>query len=173
MQNSWDELEHYRGTWIAGEWPTISEQLHLSAHKYPDAACFTAFSPSEITMTYTEVVGHVERTADYLITSGVNPGDRIALTGKNSPYWGIAYFAIIEAGAVVVPIDYQLDNASIERLISASEASVLFVDREKFDDLGSLRELTDQYSHLPRSRVAAVHPRSRCTELHQARTHRA
>lgn len=137
MQNPWDELEQYRGTFIQGEWPTIPEQFHLSAHLYPDAACFTAFAPQEISFTYAEVEKLVEKTADYLISSGVKQGDRVVLTGKNSPYWGIAYLGILEAGAVIVPIDYQLDNDTIERLIDFSGAETLIVDKEKYTALAT------------------------------------
>ncbi len=135
MKDSWDELEQYRGTWIAGEWPTISERFHLSAHLYPNSSCFTTFYPKELSLTYTEVEEFVNKTADYLIQSGIEPGDKVILTGKNSPYWGIAYLAILDAGAVIVPLDYQLDNTTIERLIQASSAKALFVDKEKYQDL--------------------------------------
>ncbi len=151
MQNPWDELEQYRGTFIQGEWPTIPEQFHLSAHLYPDAACFTAFAPQEISFTYAEVEKLVEKTADYLISSGVKPGDRVALTGKNSPYWGIAYLGILEAGGIIVPIDYQLDNDTIERLIDFSGAETLIVDKEKYTALatGEHSSITNRISLSP------------------------
>ncbi len=135
MQNSWDILEKYRGTAIAGEWPTITEQFHISTTEYPQAACFTAFGKEKVSYTYEEVSAYVEKAADHLIENGVKPGDNIILTGKNTPYWGIAYLAILEAGAVIVPIDYQLDNETIERLIDYAESTVLIVDKEKYEEL--------------------------------------
>ncbi len=148
MQNSWDILEKYRGTAIAGEWPTITEQFHISVTEYPQAACFTSFGKEKLSFTYEEVASYVEKTADYLIERGITPDENIVLTGKNSPFWGIAYLAILEAGAVIVPIDYQLDNETIERLIDYADASVLFVDKEKHADLA-----TDENSPI-KTRIA-------------------
>ena len=36
---------------------------------------------------------------------GVKPGDRVLLIGENSPEWVLAYFAILAAGAVAVPLE--------------------------------------------------------------------
>ncbi|MCF7944989.1 MAG: long-chain fatty acid--CoA ligase, partial [Spirochaetia bacterium] len=135
MENSWDRLEPYRGTDFSGDWPTIPEMFHLSARLYPERNCFTTFTPEELRFTYREVEEHVNRIADYLLAAGLKKGDRVALTGKNTPYWGMAYLAISEAGGVIVPLDYHLENAAIEHLIDHVEASIAFVDKEKFDEL--------------------------------------
>lgn len=135
MEHSWQELDSYRGTFFDGQWPTIPQQFAISAHNYPDAACFTSYSGKGESYTYAEVQQYVERVADYLIAQGVKPGESVVLTGKNSPAWGIAYLAVMHSGAVLVPIDYQLDNQSIERLIDFSDAKVLFVDKEKYAEL--------------------------------------
>ncbi|MFA6365788.1 MAG: AMP-binding protein, partial [Candidatus Hydrogenedentales bacterium] len=49
--------------------------------------------------------------------------------------WAIAYLAILEAGAIVVPIDYQLSLPETTNLITASDANILFVDEEKSAEL--------------------------------------
>lgn len=151
MKNSWDELDQYRGEWVKGFWPTITERFHLSAHLYPDQTCFTAFSPAELRISYQEAEKIITTTADYLIGKGVKEGDNIILTGKNSPEWALAYLSILEAGAVVVPIDYQLDNATAERLIGVTGASILFVDKEKHDQLaaGEQSSITTRISLSP------------------------
>jgi long-chain acyl-CoA synthetase len=135
MENSWDILDQYRGTLIAGQWPTINEQFTISVHNYPDETCFTAFAPIEVHFTYKEADEIIEKTADYLIASGLEKGDRVALTGKNSPYWALAYLAITRSGGVIVPIDYQLDNATIARLVTFTESKFIFVDKEKYGQL--------------------------------------
>jgi long-chain acyl-CoA synthetase len=56
----------------------------------------------------------------------------VAVTGKNSPEWTVAYLGIVFAGAVVVPIDYQLKNEETDLLIKTAHARILFVDEEKF-----------------------------------------
>ena len=63
----------------------------------------------------------------------------MALTGKNSPEWVIAYLAILFSGAVVVPLDYQLGVEELSALLRFAGAKLLFVDEEKYDgfDLSS------------------------------------
>ena len=43
-----------------------------------------------------------------LQTRGIKPGDRVLLIAENSPEWALAYFAILYAGAVAVPLDHQI-----------------------------------------------------------------
>jgi long-chain acyl-CoA synthetase len=130
---SW--LEQYRGEYIKGEWPTIPEMLNLSRHRFPDKICFTAFSPTEVHYTFAEAQKIIRNTAAYLNSIGVQKGDRVALSGKNSPVWAIAYLAVVEFGGVIVPIDYQIEQQTAERILNFVEAEVLFVDKEKFDTL--------------------------------------
>ena len=46
---------------------------------------------------------------------GVRPGDRVGLQGENRPEWGLAYLAILGAGAVVVPLDAQASGTRSPR----------------------------------------------------------
>ncbi|OQY31413.1 MAG: long-chain fatty acid--CoA ligase [Spirochaetaceae bacterium 4572_59] len=129
-------LDQYRGEMIKGEWPTLTEMFNLSRHRFPDKISFTAFSPKEVHYTFTEVQLIVRNTAAYLCSLGVKKGDRVALTGKNSPEWAMAYLAVLEFGGIIVPIDYQVEKETSERILNFVEAKVLFVDKEKYDTLG-------------------------------------
>ena len=128
-------MDQYRDEFIKGEWPTIPEMFNLSVHRFPQKVCFTAFSPDEIHFSFQEAQQIIRRTSAYLISLGVKKGDRVALTGKNSPAWAMAYLAVIEFGAVIVPIDYQMEKETAERILNFIEAEVLFVDKEKYDTL--------------------------------------
>jgi long-chain acyl-CoA synthetase len=130
---SW--MDQYRREFIRGEWPTIPEMFNLSVHRFPDKVCFTAFSPEEVHYTFQEARRIIRRISSYLTSQGVKKGDRVALTGKNSPAWAMAYLAVIEFGAVIVPIDYQMEKETCERILNFVEAEVLFVDKEKYDTL--------------------------------------
>jgi long-chain acyl-CoA synthetase len=133
----WDFLDEYRGTAFNGEWPTLPELLSLSARRYPDRACFTVFEPERRSLSYREALAKVEGAARKLRSLGIGRGDKVAVTGKNSPEWAIAYFAVLAAGAVVVPIDYQLTVPEMANLVSAGDVSVIFVDEEKEGDLAA------------------------------------
>jgi long-chain acyl-CoA synthetase len=68
---------------------------------------------------------------------GIGRGDKVAVTGKNSPEWAVAYFAVLTAGAVVVPLDYQLTVAELANLVKAGDVIALFVDEEKEAELAA------------------------------------
>lgn len=131
----WGFLDEYRGTAFKGEWPTLPELFALTASRYPDRPCFTVFEPGRRTLSYREALGKIEAAARRLRSAGVGRGDKVAVTGKNSPEWAVAYFAALAAGAVVVPLDYQLSIPELANLVEAGDVSALFVDEEKEAEL--------------------------------------
>ena len=134
-ENAFAWLDQYRGEYIKGEWPTIPEMFHLSRMRFPDKVCFSTYAPKEVHYSFTEANEIIRNTAAYLLSLGVKKGDRVALTGKNSPAWAMAYLAVLEFGGVIVPIDYQMEKDTAERVLNFVEAKVLFVDKERFDTL--------------------------------------
>jgi len=137
LEEPWKFLDEYRGTIFKGEWPTLPELLSLSALRYPDRACFTVYEPERWSLSYGEALAKVEGAARKLRSLGVGRGDKVAVTGKNSPEWAVAYFAALTAGAVVVPLDYQLPVSELANLVRAGDASVLFADEEKEAELSA------------------------------------
>jgi len=133
----WSWLDQYREGNIQGEWPTIPEMFKLSHHRFPEKVCFTAFSPKEVHYSYDEASHYIRNIAAYLVSLGIRKGDRVALSGKNSPCWAMAYLAVVELGAVIVPLDYQMETETLNRILKFVEASILFVDRERYDELGN------------------------------------
>jgi long-chain acyl-CoA synthetase len=133
----WEFLDEYRGTAFEGEWPTLPELLALSARRYPERACFTVYEPDRRSLNYREALAKVEAAARKLRSLGIGRGDKVAVTGKNSPEWAVAYFAVLTAGAVVVPIDYQLSVREIVNLLKAGDVTALFVDEEKEAELSA------------------------------------
>ena len=129
----WDFLDSYRGVLFSGEWPTLPELFRITASRHPDRPCFTIYDPDRISMTYSEALTKIVRTAGYLRSLGVDKGDKVAVCGANSPEWAVAYLGVLFTGAVVVPIDYQLKNEEIQNLLKASESRALFMDEEKLD----------------------------------------
>ncbi len=59
----------------------------------------------------------------------VQPGDRVALLSANMPHWGIAYFAIVSMGAVVVPLLPDFSGEEIKNVLRHSRALALFVSQ--------------------------------------------
>ena len=139
MSRPWDFLDDYRKgrsevVDISGEWPTLPELLDITVDRFPDRPAFTAFEPEEMTLTYREVQTRVRAAAAELRRLKIKDGDRIAVTGKNSPEWAVAYLAALYAGGVVVPIDYQLYSKDIAGLMGRAGVKALFCDTEKWED---------------------------------------
>ncbi len=135
MKHSWDELDQYRGEYFSGQWPSIIDMLRITEHKFGPRPSFTVFNPERVTLTFTEVVGHVRRVGSALAEAGVKRGDRVVINGKNSPEWAIAYLATLWIGAVVVPLDNQMQHERTESLSAFVEASYLFADKSVIEHL--------------------------------------
>ena len=78
--------------------------------------------------TYREWQAASRAVAARLALIGVRPGDRVLLSAKNHPAWPIAYFGILRAGAVVVPVDPDIDGSAMANVARASGASVALWD---------------------------------------------
>jgi long-chain acyl-CoA synthetase len=129
----WAFLSDFRGKTFSGEWPTLPEMFRITVSRYGERPCFTIYEPNRISLTYAESIRLIEAVARWLHSKGIRRGDRIAVTGKNAPEWTVAYLGILFAGAVVVPIDYQLKPEETDLLIKTAGARILFVDEEKHE----------------------------------------
>ncbi|HSV55674.1 MAG TPA: long-chain fatty acid--CoA ligase, partial [Magnetospirillaceae bacterium] len=146
----WSFLDEYRGKIFSGEWPTLPEMFRITALRHPDRPCFTVFAPDRVTLTYAEALVRIERVAAFLAGVGIRKGDKAAVTGTNSPEWAVAYLGILFAGAVAVPIDYQLRDEEIENIIRASDSRILFVDEGRYSAFDPARlGLEGRYSLAP------------------------
>ena len=135
-QMPWRYLDEYRGKYFDSEWPSLAQMFDINAGRFPYNRCFEAFSPKHITFTYKEAKEQFDKVARWLYAQGVRKGDRVAVTGKNSPEWAIAYMGIIYMGAIVVPVDASLTNAEIEHLVDFVEIKGIFLDGDRFEGIG-------------------------------------
>ena len=127
----WAFLDEYRGREFKGLWPTLPEMFRITASRYGERACFTVFEPNRISFDYNEALKRIQAVARWLHSKGIRKDDKVAVSGKNSPEWAVAYLGILFAGATVVPIDYQIKNEETDLLLKASYAKMLFIDEEK------------------------------------------
>ncbi|MBQ7644610.1 MAG: AMP-binding protein, partial [Spirochaetales bacterium] len=131
----WDFLDEFRGEGklFNAEWPTLKELFDITTTRYPDNKAFESFAPKHVVFTYSQAREIIRKVANKLYELGVRHGDKVGLTGKNSPEWAMAYFAIAYAGAIIVPVDYSLSDTVITHLLSFADAKVVFCDHEKID----------------------------------------
>ncbi len=80
-----------------------------------------------ITLQYHDVARKIEKLHILFEHSGVERGDRIAICGRNSAHWAVAFFATLAYGAVSVPIQHEFKAEQIHNIVNHSEAKLLFV----------------------------------------------
>jgi long-chain acyl-CoA synthetase len=129
----WAFLDAYRGKEFKGQWPTLPEMYRIIVSRFGERPCFTVYEPDRISLSYNEALKLIEAAARWLHDRGIRRGDKVVVTGKNSPEWTVAYLGILFAGATVVPVDYQIKNDESDLLIKTSKAKILFVDEEKYE----------------------------------------
>jgi long-chain acyl-CoA synthetase len=91
---------------------------------FPDAV---ALIHPERRMTYRQLAACVRQFAAALGAAGVRPGDKVGLMMPNRPEFTIAYFGILHAGAVVVPLNILLVAEEVAYALSDSDAVALVV----------------------------------------------
>ena len=132
---TWKFLDTYRNKMFTGRWPAINRLFRITVQRYPDRPCFVSFDPDYLSLNYREALEKAENISACLTGNGITRGDRIALTGKNSPEWAVSYLAVLFAGGIVVPIDYQLEPEKIVHLMDFAGVKGLIADEEKYDRL--------------------------------------
>ena len=85
--------------------------------------------------TYRDVARKIVKLQIMFKAAGIVPGDKIALCGRNSAQWGIAFLAIVSYGAVAVPILHEFKPDTIHHLVNHSEAKLLFVGPNNWENL--------------------------------------
>lgn len=78
-------------------------------------------------LDYSQVANKIARMQAVFKASGIQKGDKIAIIGKNSAHWGIAYIATITYGATIVPLLPDFPVESLQNLVNHSDSVLLFV----------------------------------------------
>ncbi len=88
-----------------------------------------------ITYSYRQLGELAWQGAGVLRQMGIAPGERVIVMSENRPEWGIAYFAIVLAGAAVVPLDRELTLPEVVNLARVSRARALVMSRKVVERL--------------------------------------
>ena len=152
-------LDPYKGTDFTGEWPTIPEMFNISVKRCPDRSCFIDFAEedgSRRSLTYTEVRRNVLALASFLVEQGLAKGDRVAVTGRNSPEWGTVFLATLFAGGIICPIDWALTTDLQENLLATAGPKFFFVDEDKYGYYASKSNAFRVFSLSPKQQDSYI-----------------
>ena len=87
------------------------------------------------TLYYKNFAKNIAKLHAYFKAGGVKKGDKIALCGRNSSNWAIAFFGTLSYGAVVVSILHEFDKSSVEYIVDHSDAKVFFTDKAIYNKI--------------------------------------
>ena len=88
-----------------------------------------------ITLRYKDIARLVEKIHIIFENSNVQPGDKIAICGKNCSYWGAIFLATISYGAVAVPILHEFKADNVHTIVNHSDSKLLFVGDQAWENL--------------------------------------
>ncbi|MCI5680632.1 MAG: AMP-binding protein [Bacteroidales bacterium] len=103
--------------------------------------------------TYARLAEQIERLHTTFEALGIQPGDKIALCGRNCANWGVTFLAIETYKAIAVSILPDFTGEGVQNLVNHSEASLLYVGpnvkkKVKFEAMPALKGMVfmDDYS---------------------------
>ena len=88
-----------------------------------------------ITLQYKDVARRIEKMHILFRHAGINPGDKIALCGRNSANWTATFLSIITYGAIAVPILHEFKPDNIHHIVNHSESRMLFAGDQIWENL--------------------------------------
>lgn len=129
--------------------PSFISQIESTLIKNWNRPAFTDYRGD--TLRYCDVARRIAKIHIGMQTAGLKPGDKVAICGRNSANWAVAFFSILSYGCVVVPIQCEFQPEQIHNIVNHSEAKFLYVgdgvakdiDFEAMPGLGGIAGLLD------------------------------
>ena len=131
---------------------TFYELVRNSVEKFASRIAYSMFDGEDV--TYAEAGRRIARVQEILTTSGLRPGDKVALLSSNMPNWGVCYLAITSAGMIAVPILPDFSGEELDMIIEHSEAKALLVSDRLFTKLS--RRTIDRLNVVVRTKNLGV-----------------
>ena len=112
---------------------TLNGYLQSSVRKNWEELALTDFNG--VSFQYRDIARKVAKLHLLYEQAGVKRGDKIALCGKNSSQWAVAFISAITYGAVAVPILHEFKADNIHHLVTHSEAKLFYTDDAIWENL--------------------------------------
>ena len=112
---------------------TLNGYLQSSVRKNWEKLALTDFNG--VSFQYRDIARKIAKLHLLYEQAGVKRGDKIALCGKNSSQWAVAFLSAITYGAVAVPILHEFKADNIHHLVTHSEAKLFYTDDAIWENL--------------------------------------
>jgi len=107
---------------------TLTSLLDEAAIAYKNLTALQTWREEGSGITYTELLRTSLSVANFLVKSGLDKGDRVAILGESCPNWGLSYLSINRAGCITVPILPNFSKDEVESIIAHSGAKAVVVN---------------------------------------------
>ncbi|MFC9767201.1 class I adenylate-forming enzyme family protein [Rhodococcus jostii] len=139
---------------------SVTDHVEHWAHHTPDAIAVSSFDTE---ISYAELLSLIDSTAARLSAAGVRPGDRVVLSGINTPAWVVTFLAALRMRAVIVPLNSRLGAEQLRPLIDLVEPRIVLVDHTQLEVFTTARiaesgtpvhplgsgDITDAFTGMP------------------------
>ena len=105
--------------------PSFNFLIEQSIIKNWDQDALTDYKGA--TLQFHDVARKIEKLHIVFENSGLMPGDKVALCGRNSSHWAVVFLAVLTYGAVAVPIQHEFTPEQIYNIVNHSDSKLLFV----------------------------------------------
>ena len=105
--------------------PSFNFLIEQSIIKNWDQDALTDYKGA--TLQFHDVARKIEKLHIVFENSGLMPGDKVALCGRNSSHWAVAFLAVLTYGAVAVPVQHEFTPDQIYNIVNHSDSKLLFV----------------------------------------------
>ena len=105
--------------------PSFNFLIEQSIIKNWDQDALTDYKGA--TLQFHDVARKIEKLHIVFENSGLMSGDKVALCGRNSSHWAVAFLAVVTYGAVAVPIQHEFTPEQIYNIVNHSDSKLLFV----------------------------------------------
>lgn len=99
-----------------------------------DSPCLTDYN-TKVTISYADFARDIAKIHLFYKEIGIEPGDHVAVIGKNNPTWVTVFLATITYGAVIVPILQDFNPNDAQHIVNHSEAKLLFASKSNWESL--------------------------------------
>ena len=145
-------------------YPTLVALVDEMAERHDLALALQRMTDEGLTRTtFRDLKARAWRTAARLQALGVSKGDRVVLAARNDPDWAIAFFGILRAGAVAVPVDPAHDLGGWDKILGDCGARAIVWD----ETVRERANVASAHGSLPRLDLHEVTEDSSAASEHQ------
>ena len=113
--------------------PNLTEYIQQSIVRHWNMDALTDYKGA--TLQYKDVARKMAKFHIVLEAAGIKTGDKVAICGRNSAHWAVAFLATVTYGAVIVPILHEFKSDNIHNIVNHSEAKLLLVGERVWENL--------------------------------------